>query len=145
MKKYIYILALLVGSVLNMNGQNWPPSSGNSSGDYSSISATATLKIINRSSYSLVVKVMKTGGRGLYKMVIIAPNSSRMVSFSRSDSFFTKTKASNSIETLYKKSGTFSVKCDKTGYSQSTLEFFVTSGGGGTGQGISKAEFEKDR
>lgn len=145
MKKVIITFALVMGIALSMNGQGWPYSSSGGLGGSYSTSATATLTISNRSSYSLVVKIMKTGGRGLYKTVRIAPQSSSIVSFSRSDSFFTKTKASKGFETLYKKTGSFSIKCDDTGYSQSTLEFFVSSGGGGTGQGISKAEFEKDR
>lgn len=145
MKKVILTFALVLGIALSMSGQTWPFSSSSGSRSSYPSSATATLTISNRSSYSLVVKIMRTGGRGLYQTVRIAPQSYSTVSFSRSDSFFTKTKASKGFETLYKKSGAFSVTCDDTGYSQSTLEFYVSSGGGGTGQGISKAEFEKDR
>ena len=145
MKKVLFIFALVIGFVLNMNGQSWYSNSGNSSGSSYKTSATASLTIMNRSSYTLTVKIMKTGGRGLYQTVSISPKSSSTVSFYSSDTFFTKTKASKGLETLYKKSGVFSIQCDEEGYSQATLEFFVSSGGGGTGQGISKAEFESNK
>lgn len=146
MKKVVFImLALFVALVQNVNGQSWYSGSGNGSRSSNTTSATATLTIMNRSSYSLTVKIMKTGGRGLYQTVSISPKSSSTVSFYRSDTFFTKTKATKGMETLYKKSGTFSIQCDEEGYSQATLEFFVSSGGGGTGQGISKAEFESNK
>jgi hypothetical protein len=145
MKKVILIFALVIGFVLNMNGQGWYSNSGNSSGSSYKTSATASLTIMNRSSYTLTVKIMKTGGRGLYQTVSISPKSSSTVSFYSSDTFFTKTKASKGLETFYKKSGVFSIQCDEEGYSQATLEFFVSSGGGGTGQGISKAEFESNK
>ena len=60
---------------------------------------------------------------------------------------FTKTKAvKDGIlgETLYRKGGTFTVQCDSEGYTEGTLEFYVSSGTGGSGQGISKSEFEKN-
>ena len=105
MKKVILIFALVIGFVLNMNGQGWYSNSGNSSGSSYKTSATASLTIMNRSSYTLTVKIMKTGGRGLYQTVSISPKSSSTVSFYSSDTFFTKTKASKGLETLYKKSG----------------------------------------
>ena len=37
------------------------------------------------------------------------------------------------------------IQCDETGYSQATLQFFVSPGSGGTGQSISKAEFESNK
>ena len=146
MKKVIFIMvALIVAMVQNANGQSWYSNSDNTSNGSYATSATASLTIMNRSSYTLTVKIMKTGGRGLYRTVSISPKSSSTVSFYSSDTFFTKTKATKGLETLYKKSGTFSIQCDEEGYSQATLEFFVSSGGGGTGQGISKAEFDKDK
>lgn len=145
MKKVIFIIVLVIGFVLNVNGQSWYSNSGNSSSSSFKNSATASLTIMNRSSYTLTVKIMKTGGRGLYQTVSISPKSSNIVSFYSSDTFFTKTKASKGLETLYKKSGMFSIQCDAEGYSQATLEFFVSSGSGGTGQGISKAEFESNK
>ena len=145
MKQFFLLFALVIGVALDTNGQEWYSNTGNNSNRSSySTTTNASLTIQNRSSYSLTVKIMKTNERGLYQTVYISPQSSRTVYFSKSDSFYTKTKASKNYETLYKKSGIFSIQCDKSGYSQATIEFFVSSGGGGTGQGISKAEFERD-
>jgi hypothetical protein len=146
MKQFFLLFALVIGVALDTNGQEWYSNTGNNSNRSSySTTTNASLTIQNRSSYSLTVKIMKTNERGLYQTVYISPQSSRTVYFSKSDSFYTKTKASKNYETLYKKSGIFSIQCDKSGYSQATIEFFVSSGGGGTGQGISKAEFERDK
>ena len=108
-------------------------------------SHNATLTIVNKSDYSMTVKVMKQYG-GLYQTVYISPGSSRTVSFSRSGNFYTKTKAEKRLSgTLYKKGGVFSIQCDDKGYTTATLEFVITSGGGGSmGQSISKAEFDKN-
>ena len=148
MKQLFLLLAFFIGGVLDTSGQGWYSNTGNNSNrsSYSTTTTTnASLTIQNRSSYSLTVKIMKINSRGLYQTVYIGPESSRTVYFSKSDTFYTKTKASKNYETLYKKSGMFSIQCDKSGYSQATIEFFVSSGGGGTGQGISKAEFESDK
>lgn len=145
MKQLILMMILFVGLVQNVNAQGWYGKSSNS--NYSQAqSHNASITIRNRSEYALTVKVLKTGGRGLYRTIYISPKSSSVVSFSRSDSFFTKTKAvKDGIlgETLYRKGGTFTVQCDSEGYTEGTLEFYVSSGTGGSGQGISKSEFEK--
>lgn len=108
-------------------------------------SAFASITIVNRSDYTLTVKVMRQNG-GLYQMVCLSPQSSRSVSFARSGSFYTKTKAEKSWSTtLYKKGGCFNVQCDETGYTTGTLEYFISSTGGGTmGKSISRSEFEQD-
>lgn len=126
MKKFILMLVISLVTVIAANAQN------------------ASLTINNRSDYTLTVKVMKTYG-GLYSTVTISPRSSRSVSFSSSGSFYCKTKAENSWETLYKKSSGFSVQCDQFGYTQGSLDFYVSSSGyGNSGSSISKAEFEKN-
>jgi len=145
MKKYLFTLLLAILVSLNGFSQGWYSDNDNHSRTSTRSSANASLTIQNRSSYTLTVKIMRTGGRGLYQTLHISPKSSGYVSFSRSDTFYTKTKASKGLETLYKKTGLFSIQCDEAGYSQATLEFFVSSGHGGTGQGISKAEFESDK
>ncbi len=141
------MLFLLVGVVQRSVAQGWYSGPTPSSSSYSQ-SKSASLTIRNRSSYSLTVKILRTNGRGLYTTVYISPQSSTTVSFSRSDSFFTKTKAVKGgivPETLYRKGGSFSVQCDGNGYTEGTLEFFVSSGGGASGKGISKAEFDSNR
>lgn len=142
MKKIILMLTMTICFALNANCQGWYTGNQSSSSSYS---ANASLTIQNRSSYTLTVKIMRTGGRGLYQTLVISPQSSGYVSFSRSDTFYTKTKASKSFETLYKKSGTFSIQCDENGYSQATMEFYVSSGSGSPGQSISKNEFESNK
>lgn len=105
---------------------------------------SASLTINNRSNYTLTVKVMRATG-GLYTTVTLTPHSSRSISFGSSGSFYCKTKAESWGETLYRKSGFFSVKCDSYGYTQGSLDFYVSSSGyGSSGSSISKAEFEKN-
>ena len=116
MKKLLLMFVLTMGLIVNASAQGWYSDSDVSS------SHNASLTIMNRSSYSLTVKIMRTGERGLYQTISIAPQSSGYVTFSKSDTFFTKTKATKGRETLYKKSSPFSVQCDATGYSQGTLE-----------------------
>ena len=148
MKQFILMMLLVLGTSQSVIAQGWlGQSSGlsNSSGYSRTQTAKASITIMNRSDYSLTVKIMKTGGRGLYQTVNISPKSSSMVSFSSTDSFYTKTKASKRLETLYKKSGSFSIQCDERGYSQATLQFYVSSGNGGSGQSISKSEFDSNK
>ena len=149
MKQFVVTILLVLGMTQNVLAQGWGGQSYGTATNYSrSQHASASITIVNRSDYTLTVKIMKTGGRGLYSTVNIYPHSSNVVSFSSSDSYFTKTKATKGgliSETLYRKSGAFSVKCDETGYTEGTMEFYVSSGAGGSGQGISKSEFESDK
>lgn len=103
----------------------------------------AKLTISNRSDYTITVKVMRAEG-GLYATRTISAHSSSTVSFSKTGRYYTKTKAQKGIETLYRQGGTFEMQCDDTGYTEGTLEFYVSGGSGASGQSISKAEFEKD-
>ena len=151
MKQFIILMLLVFGTSHCAIAQGWPSrSSGlsNSSGYSRSQTANATITIMNRSDYNLTVKIMKTGGRGLYRTVNISPKSSSTVSFSSTDSYYTKTKATKGgliPETLYRKTSAFSVQCDEKGYTEGTLEFYVSSGTGGSGQGISKSECESNK
>lgn len=143
MKKLSIMLLLIIGVVVNVNAQkqDWFPSSSSPRSQFS----TATLTIWNRSVYSLTVKIMRTNGRGLYQTVYVGPQSSRCVSFSNSDTFYTKTKAEKAWEgTLYRMGSIFQIQNDSEGYSEASLTFFVSSSGGTSGKGISKSEFEKD-
>lgn len=151
MKQFVLMMLLVLGTPQCVIAQGWPSrSSGltNSSGYTRNQTANASITIMNRSDYSLTVKIMKTGGRGLYRTVNISPRSSNTVSFYSTDSYYTKTKATKGgliPETLYRKTSAFSVQCDENGYTEGTLEFYVSSGAGGSGQGISKSEFESDK
>ena len=65
MKQLILMMILFVGLVQNVNAQGWYGKSSNS--NYSQAqSHNASITIRNRSEYALTVKVLKTGGRGLY-------------------------------------------------------------------------------
>ena len=149
MKHIFYLLIILIaGLTQNVSAQGWSTGSSDRSGFTSSQKTNASITIINRSEYSLTVKILMTNGRGLYRTVYISPKSSSTVTFSSSDNFYTKTMAVKDGlfgETLYRKGGSFSVQCDNHGYTEGTLEFYVSSNGSGSsGQGISKSEFEKD-
>lgn len=151
MKQLLFLMLLFFGmsqamAAQGLSGQRFgsPAASGYSRAQ----STSASITIMNRSDYSLTVKIMKTGGRGLYRTVNISPKSSSTVSFYSNDSYYTKTKATKGgliPETLYRKTGSFTVQCDENGYTEGTLEFYVSSGSGGSGQGISKSEFESNK
>ena len=148
MRQTIFLLVfLIVGSAQNVSAQGWFNGSENPSSYSQSKTTNASITIKNRSDYSLTVKILKTNGRGLYRTVYISPRSSSTVTFSSSDNFYTKTMAVKDGlfgETLYRKGEAFSIQCDSQGYTEGTLEFYVSSTGGSSGQGISKSEFEKD-
>lgn len=137
MKKLISILtAVLTLSVVAS------ASAAENSVEYDVYQQNAVIHISNRSDYTITVKVMRVNG-GLYATRTIDPRSSSSVSFEKSGDFYTKTKAEKGLETLYKKGNSFNVYCESDGYTEGTLEFYV-SGYGSSGQSISKAEFEKN-
>ena len=109
----------------------------------STYSQSAKVSICNRSEDTITVKVMKSEG-GLHSTVCLSPRSSRTVSFPKSGNFYTKTKAEKGWETLYKMGSQFNVYCENDGYTERTLEFYISSTGGASGQSISKSEFEKN-
>lgn len=104
----------------------------------------ASITISNRSDYTITVKVMRLDG-GLYTTRVLAPHSNSTVSFPKSGYYYTKTKAEKSWEsTIYKKGSAFDVYCESDGYTEGTLEFYVSSYGGASGSTISASEFEKN-
>ena len=104
----------------------------------------ASLSISNRSEYTLTIKVMRNNGGGLYTTVTIPAKSSRTVYFSNSGSFYTKLKAENGWETLYKQDSPFSIQCDSYGYTEASMSYYVSSYGGSADKSISKSEFDKN-
>lgn len=134
MKAFIATLACLISlSVSNIQAH----------ATNSEVHPDATVTIRNKSSYTITVKVMKEQG-GLHSQVVVEPQGSKLVSFPKSGNFYTKTKAEKGLETLYKMGNTFNVYCEEDGYTEGSLEFYVSSTGGASGQSISKAEFEKN-
>jgi len=112
--------------------------------EYSYSDGRASLSISNRSEYTLTIKVMRNNGGGLYTTVTIPAKSSRTVYFSNSGSFYTKMKAENGWETLYKQDSPFSIQCDSNGYTEASMSYYISSYGGSAGKSISKSEFEKN-
>lgn len=112
--------------------------------EYSYSDERASLSISNRSEYTLTIKVMRNNGGGLYTTVTIPAKSSRTVYFSNSGSFYTKMKAENGWETLYKQDSPFSIQCDSNGYTEASMSYYISSYGGSAGKSISKSEFEKN-
>ena len=112
--------------------------------EYSYSDGRASLSISNRSEYTLTIKVMRNNGAGLYTTATIPAKSSRTVYFSNSGSFYTKMKAENGWETLYKQDSPFSIQCDSNGYTEASMSYYISSYGGSAGKSISKSEFEKN-
>ena len=114
------------------------------SSEYSYYAEKASLSISNRSDYTLTIKVMRCNEGGLYTTVTIPARSSRIVYFSNSGSFYTKLKAENGWETLYKQDSPFSIQCDSNVYTESSMSYYISSYGGSAGKSISRSEFEKN-
>jgi hypothetical protein len=111
--------------------------------------AQARLTIENNSQRHMKVKIMKKESvTTLFKVIEISSFKSYTVYFQKSGTYFTKTRAVYKGKApICKKSQTFSVVNDETGYSILTLSFTIkesmnpiSSGG----QTISNVEFEKD-
>ena len=134
MKKLILILTAIITLSISASATDNPAETG--------YQQNAVITISNRSDYTITVKIMRAGG-GLYTTRSIGPRSSSSVSFANSGDFYTKTKAEKGLETLYKKGSIFNIYCESDGYTEGTLEFYV-SGYGSSGQNISRAEFEKN-
>jgi len=87
MKKILLALFLTFGVVISASAQSWNWDEPALTGQHQQHDATLT--IVNRSEYTLTVKVLRTNQRGLYQTLYISPRSSSVVHFSRSDSFYT--------------------------------------------------------
>lgn len=143
MKKFILFLALAMAAMTNANATS-VNEINDSPIEYNYNTQSASLTISNRSDYTITVKVMNVNG-GLYTTRCIGPRSSSTVGFGSSGYYYTKTKAEKAYSgTLYRKGGSFKVQNDSFGYTQGTLEFYVSGGYGTSGQSISRAEFEKN-
>ena len=144
MKKFILTVFILVLGLVSASTQNFRNSSDNSSS--SSItqqSESATITFKNKSDYNMTLKVMYHGG-GLYKTVTLSPQSSRVVSFSRSNSFKLKIKAVHNGSTSYHNGGNFSVTCTSTEWTEGEISFMLSIYGTGLGPSISAKEFESN-
>jgi hypothetical protein len=116
---------------------------------YFNLDAQARLTIENNSQRQMKVKIMKKGSvSSLYEVIEISSFKNYTVYFHESGTYFTKTRATyKGKDPICKKSQSFNVVNDETGYSILTLSFTIkesknpiSSGG----QSISNIEFEKD-
>jgi hypothetical protein len=114
------------------------------------VSAQASLTIVNNSMRSMTVKVMQgfSDNGTLYETVSIAANSNQTVYFSNSGYYFTKTKAVlQGKSPVYRKGQAFEVTNDATGYSVLTLTFSIKESSvpqATGGKQISKSEFDQN-
>lgn len=104
---------------------------------------SATLDLVNKSNYTITVKIMRCSG-GLFTTRVLYPFASSTVYFTKSGQFYTKTKAEKTFDTIYKRGNSFEVYCEDDGYTSGSLEFYVSAGSGMQGQSISKAEFDSN-
>lgn len=108
----------------------------------------ASLTIVNRSDYIITVKLMKSHmlGDSLYSTIQLAPQKTRTIYVSETGTYYTKTKAEKNFSpTMYNMGRQFYLKSGMYEYSESTLEFYISSyGGHSMGESISRSEFEKD-
>lgn len=145
MKKVIVLIALIVAMVNGVNASNAQSNNPveSTTAWYGQQSASLTIK--NKSGYTMTIKLMNAVTDSHYQTIYISSYSERTVYFSTSGSYYIKMKAEKGIETMYKKDSPFSIQCDDRGYSQATIEYYVSSNGGSNaGRSISKAEFERN-
>lgn len=114
------------------------------SGAKTSQKENASMTFINKSDYSMVVKIIAYSGE-LYQNVNLSPHSSRKSSFNKSATYKIKIKATPKIgRPSYHDGGSFSVTCTDTEWSEGEMTFLMSSYGSGLGPSISEKEFESN-
>lgn len=142
MKKFILTVIILVVGFVSASAHFLGSSdSGSISRRQQSTSATITFK--NKSDYTMTLKVMYLRG-GLYQTVTLSPHSSRVVSFSHSNSFNLKIKAVHNGNPSYHDGGNFSVTCTSIEWTEGEMSFYLSTYGNGLGPSISAKEFESN-
>ncbi len=106
-------------------------------------SEQAYINFENKSGYTMTLKIMYASG-GLYSTISLPPHSSRMVYFSKTNSFHLKIKAVKGMSTSYHDGGGFSVTCSSREYTSGTMTFMMSEYGTGLGPTISAKEFESN-
>ncbi len=144
MKKFILTVIIFVLGFVSASAQNfWGSSDNSSSSSRTQQSTSATITFKNKSDYTMTLKVMYLRG-GLYQTVTLSPHSSRVVSFSRSNSFKLKIKAVHNGSPSYHNGGNFSVTCTSTEWTEGEMSFSLSTYGSGLGPSISAKEFESN-
>lgn len=139
------ILTLIIG-IITMVSVNAQFTSDDLSGyfSYSAQQPKASITFSNQSGYTMVIKVLHIRG-GLYSTVKLPPHTSSTVTFSATETFKTKIKATSANGGVsYHDGGKFSVTCTSTEWTEGTMSFRLSSYGSGLGPKISASEFESN-
>ncbi len=91
----------------------------------------------------MTLKILYVSG-GYYTTVSLPARSTRVVGFSRANTFKLKIKAVRYGHASYHKGGNFSVTCDSRGYTEGEMSFSMSTYGNGLGPSISAKEFERN-
>ena len=143
MKKITLAVMILIASLSTATAQtNWG-SYGNGSVTASSQKTSATITFSNKSDYTMTLKILYLRG-GAYSTVTLSPHSSKVVSFSSSNTFKLKIKAIHNGQASYHKGGKFSVTCTSTEWTEGEMSFSLSTYGSGLGPKISAKEFESN-
>lgn len=141
MKKYFLIVVLILVSVISVSAQSDLYSYN--SGNYYTQTNKASITFRNTSNSTIVLKIIKSYG-GLYRSVVLSPNSSKVVQFGSTSSYKLKIKAITNNNVSYHDGGDFSVTCTSTEWTEGTMSFSISSYGSGLGPKISAKEFESN-
>lgn len=141
MKKYFLFAVMLLISVISVSAQSNLYSYN--SDNYYVQTNQASITFRNTSNSTIVLKIIKSYG-GLYRSVVLSPNSSQVVKFGSTSSYKLKIKAITNNNVSYHDGGEFSVTCTSTEWTEGTMSFSISSYGSGLGPKISAKEFESN-
>lgn len=141
MKKYFLFAVMLLISVISVSAQSDLYSYN--SDNYYVQTNQASITFRNTSNSTIVLKIIKSYG-GLYRSVVLSPNSSQVVKFGSTSSYKLKIKAITNNNVSYHDGGDFSVTCTSTEWTEGTMSFSISSYGSGLGPKISAKEFESN-
>ena len=111
--------------------------------NYTDYQPQASIKFINKSDYTLTLKILYANG-GLYSTVVLGPQTYKIKTFGQSDSFKLKIKAEHYGIASYHDGGNFSVICTRTEWTDGEMSFSLSRYGNGLGPSISAKEFESN-
>lgn len=106
-------------------------------------SNNASITFRNKSDYTLTLKVIEQYG-GLYRIVVLSPQSNQVVYFGSTATYKLKIKASRHGQDSYHNGGNFSVTCNDYEWTEGEMSFQMSTYGSGLGPSISAKEFESN-
>ncbi len=143
MKKFVLAIVILIAGLVPASALGPCGFYGNSSFSRLQQRTSATITFKNKSNYTMTLKIMYLRG-GLYSTVTLSPHSSRVVSFSSSNTFKLKIRAVHNGSPSYHDGGNFSVTCTSTEWTEGEMSFSLSTYGNGLGPSISAKEFESN-